>query len=253
MSNIFYTNGDSPEMIRAFEQAQKTFKYFWREVSWEARRIVPALDMAYAKVAFVQETQNPASPRVEYMWVSDIGFDGDTISGILINSPGIVNHVEKGDYIEAPLNRLSDWLFASDDVAYGGFTIQVLRSGMNEEEREEHDDAWGLDFGDPGTVLLVRNQEERPDALIEHPMSINMKGSLADFLKHNPQELNNSNEDGYTLLHRESIAGNKSSVEVLLEMGADTKAATRTGKTALDFARQLNWDHLIPLLETSQH
>jgi ankyrin repeat protein len=55
------------------------------------------------------------------------------------------------------------------------------------------------------------------------------------------------------LLHRESIAGNKSSVEVLLEMGADTKAATRTGKTALDFARQLNWDHLIPLLETSQH
>lgn len=249
MSNIFYTNGDSPEMIRAFEQAQATFKYFWREISWEARRIIPALDMAYVKIAFVQETHNPSCPKVEYMWVSDIDFDGDTISGILINSPGIVNHVEKGDYVEAPLNRLSDWLFASDDTAYGGFTIQVLRAQMDEDEREEHDDAWGLDFGEPDEVLLVRNQAEQPETLVEHPMSINMKDSLIEFLKNNPQEAGNADENGYTLLHKESIAGNKSSVEVLLHMGADKKITTRTGKTALDFARQLNWEHLIPLLE----
>lgn len=248
-NNILYTNGDSPQMIQAFTKAQQTFKYFWRELSWEARRIVPALDMAYAKIAFVQETSDPAKPLVEYMWVDEISFDGDTIRGILINNPGIVNNVANGDYIEAPLGRLSDWLFASDDVPYGGFTIQVLRAGMDEEQREDHDDAWGMDFGDPATVFVVRDQEPQPEKQVEHPMSINMQQSLAGFLQNNPAEINRADEQGYTLLHREAIAGNRSSVEVLLQAGADKNARTVSGKTALDFARRLQWGHIIPLLE----
>ncbi|WP_429827641.1 DUF2314 domain-containing protein, partial [Campylobacter concisus] len=28
-------------MQRAFEQARESFKYFWRELYWERRRIVP--------------------------------------------------------------------------------------------------------------------------------------------------------------------------------------------------------------------
>lgn len=247
--NILYTNGDSPQMIQAFTKAQQTFKYFWRELSWEARRIVPALDMAYVKIAFVQETTDPAKPLVEYMWVDEISFDGNTIYGTLINKPGIVDNVANGDCIEAPLSRLSDWIFTCDNVPYGGFTIQVLRARMDEEQREDHDDAWGMDFGDPSTVFVVRNREPQPENQLEHPMSINMKQSLAEFLQNNPAEINGADEDGYTLLHREAIAGNRSSVEVLLQAGADRDAKTVSGKTALDFARCLQWEHIISQLE----
>jgi hypothetical protein len=35
-----------PEMQRAYESARATFRFFWRELAWERRRIVPALDLA---------------------------------------------------------------------------------------------------------------------------------------------------------------------------------------------------------------
>jgi len=39
-------DGDDPAMQQAYEAAQQSFKYFWRELSWEQRRIVPGVDMA---------------------------------------------------------------------------------------------------------------------------------------------------------------------------------------------------------------
>ena len=40
---------ESPEMISAFNKAQETFKYFWRELSWEYRRIIcySQVEMSY--------------------------------------------------------------------------------------------------------------------------------------------------------------------------------------------------------------
>jgi ankyrin repeat protein len=75
-----------------------------------------------------------------------------------------------------------------------------------------------------------------------------MKESLVDFIKNNPDEVTNQDQLGYTFLHRETIAGNSTSVEILIAAGADINAKTIHGKTALDFAKQLNWEHLIPLL-----
>ncbi|MGB1219168.1 MAG: DUF2314 domain-containing protein, partial [Flavobacteriales bacterium] len=38
---IFYAQQDE-KMKEAYIQAQQTFKFFWRELYWEYRRIVPA-------------------------------------------------------------------------------------------------------------------------------------------------------------------------------------------------------------------
>jgi uncharacterized protein YegJ (DUF2314 family) len=246
---IFYAKGDSPQMIAAFEKAQKTFKYFWRELSWEARRIVPALDLACVKVIFSQETANSPEPIVEHMWINDIDFDGDVISGTLINDPDALTNVKNGDFIEVPLSQISDWLFSIQGKTYGGFTIHAMRANMSKKELKEHDKAWGLDFGDFNEILLVYDQKKHPENLIEHPMCINMGDSLKKFLKENPKELTNKDEKGFTMLHREALAGNKTSVEILLESGADKQAKTHNGCTALDFAKSLEWSHIIPILQ----
>ncbi|WP_339070949.1 DUF2314 domain-containing protein [Chitinophaga sp. 212800008-4] len=248
-NKIFYAEASDEGMERAFEKARETFKYFWRESSWEQHRIVPALGMAAVKIAFSQETDDPGKPIVEHMWVNEVGFDGDNIFGVLINSPNDLTNVREGDHIAVPLYQLSDWLFTTMHKTFGGFTIHYLRSQMDDAERKEHDEAWGLDFGDFNNIEVVTKQGEHPEYLVEHPMSINMKDKLKEFLTAHPAEINAANEDGYTFLHRETIAGNKSSVEALLEAGADRQAVTRAGKTALDFARQLKWEHLIPVLE----
>ena len=246
---IFFADGASPKMIEAVKNAQKTFKYFWRELSWEYKRIVPALNAACVKVAFTQETKNPI---VEHMWINEVMFDGNNVTGVLINTPNALTNISNGDTVNVPLNQISDWLFTTgtpNPKAYGGFTIQVMRSEMTDQEREEHDNAWGLDFGDYNEVLLVYQQKENPENLIEHPMSKNMGDDLIKFLKEYPDEITNTDENGLTLLHRETIAGNLTSVEALLSAGADKNAKTNKGETALELAKKVNWEHIIPILE----
>lgn len=263
---IFWADGDSPKMIEAFKNAQKTFKYFWRELSWEYRRIVPALSVAYVKVAFSQQVEENDKPIVEHMWINEISFDGNNISGILLNTPNELTNVSKDDFVNIPLTQISDWLFAITESkpksglsnffsstpkpkTYGGFTIQAMRSEMSGQERNEHDNAWGLDFGDFNEVLLVSGQKEKPENLIEHPMSRNMREKLVEFLKENPAEITNTDENGMTLFHKETIAGNLTSIEVLLSLGVDKNIKTNQEETALEIAKKLNWEHLIPILE----
>lgn len=262
---IFWADGDSPAMIEAFKNAQKTFKYFWRELSWESRRIVPALNVACVKVAFNQHVEETQKVKVEHMWINDISFDCQYISGVLVNNPEELTNVSNGDFVKVTLEQISDWLFSVTEsksksgfsklfssspksTAYGGFTIQAMRSTMSSKERKEHDNAWGLDFGDYNEVLLVREQKEKPENLIEHPMSKNMGDKLIDFLKAHPNEISEADEGGFTLLHKETIAGNLTSIEVLLSLGADKNVKTNNGMTALDFAKKMKWEHIISVL-----
>ena len=51
-SIVYGVDQENELMNHAFEQARSTFKYFWRELYWENRRIIPALDFAMVKVPF---------------------------------------------------------------------------------------------------------------------------------------------------------------------------------------------------------
>lgn len=268
-NSFIFTDGTDPKMIEAYKKAQDTFKYFWREQSWEYRRIIPGLNLACVKAAFSQEDPETGKNIVEHMWINDIDFDGDHVKGYLINEPNDLTNLQPGDYFEIPLNEISDWLFAITPSvkkptglsklfsssqepipkAYGGFTIQKMRADMPEDKRQEHDDAWQLDFGDFNDIEVVHEQKEKPENLIEHPMSRNMKEDFVKFLQEYPNELTNTDDNGLSLLHRETIAGNLSSVEVILEAGGDRNLQSQNGKTALDYAKQLQWEHLIPVLE----
>ncbi len=267
-SPVFFADGSSTKMINAYKKAQETFKYFWREQSWEYRRIVPGLTVSCVKVAFTQEKPGSSELMVEHMWINEIDFDGDHIRGVLINQPNDITHIQVGDPVEVPLEEISDWLFAiypskqpkglsklfsSSPLpkAYGGFTIQVMREEMSKSDRKAHDNAWGLDFGDYNDIQVVNEQKLHPENLIEHPMSKNMKEKLIEFIQQYPSELTHTDEKGYTILHKETIAGNLTSVDVLLKAGADKNVKTQSGKTALDFARQMKWEHIIPMLESN--
>ncbi|WP_286941433.1 YegJ family protein, partial [Acinetobacter sp. UBA6526] len=176
--NTIFSN-ESHEMISAFNKAQETFKYFWRELSWEYRRIIPAFDLAYVKCAFIQEHSNSSdSPLIEYMWISQIDFDGTTISGQLMNQPNYIDNVQAGEIIEQPFEVIVDWMFLTQDQVYGGFTIQEYRKQLNDSERKEYDASWGINFGDPNNILFVYDQEEHPENLIEHPMCEKMLDSF---------------------------------------------------------------------------
>ncbi len=246
--DVFYTK-QNELMIAASKEARENFKYFWRELHWEYRRIIPGLTFAMVKIPFEQKFAENEDPIVEQMWINNIDFDGETISGELVNEPHQLNNVSKGDLVRRKVNEIGDWMFAMQGKIYGGFTIQTMRSYMSDRERKEHDKAWRLDFGDPSEVLLAFEQDKEPENLIEHPMSRNMTEKYGDFLKENPKELESHDEHGLFYLHREAIAGNKRCIEILFEFGVDKNQKSKSGKTALDYAKQMNWEHIIPILQ----
>ncbi|WP_217550983.1 DUF2314 domain-containing protein, partial [Pantoea sp. GbtcB22] len=84
-------------------------------------------------------------------------------------------------------NQISDWMYVIEGEVYGAFTVNLLRSRMGRREREEHDNAWGLSFGDPRKIRFVAgNDSNDPSALGEHPMSEGMAESLRERLAEDP-------------------------------------------------------------------
>jgi uncharacterized protein YegJ (DUF2314 family) len=262
-SRVFLSEGDDPEMHRASERARADFRYFWREVAWERRRIIPALDLATVKAPFSDgDRAEPTgdAPDVEHMWLGEVDFDGEVVGGVLLNSPNWLKTVKQGDPARIPIGEIGDWMYVIDGKVFGAYTVNLLRSRMGRRERQEHDDAWGLDFGDPSRIRvapepgkgggLLRNWfGSRQEDVREHPMSESMASALKDQLAENPSLVSSRDERGWTLLHQEAMAGSTATVKVLLEAGADPNAVTDRGMTPLRLAESLGWDRVAALLK----
>lgn len=253
-SPVFAFASDDPAMRAASEQARATFKYFWRELSWEYRRIVPALDLAAVKAAFRDPGGDP--DQVEHMWLGEVEFDGDVIGATLLNEPHGLESVHEGDRVSLRLDELEDWMLACQGKVCGAFTVQVIRQSMKPAERREHDEAWGFDFGDfakprlmPSSTGPRKGAPASADPEAEHRMSENMAADLGAAIDQNPDGfLRSSSHGGLTTLHSLALAGSAACVRVLLAKGADRQAKTDRGRTALDLARLMGWPRVVELL-----
>ncbi|VTU02403.1 ankyrin : Ankyrin repeat protein OS=Rhodopirellula baltica SH28 GN=RBSH_01420 PE=4 SV=1: DUF2314: Ank_2 [Gemmataceae bacterium] len=245
-STVFNFDGDDPEMLEAYEKARATFRYLWRELTWEYRRIIPALGASAVKAPFSDgPPRGKAKPVVEQMWFGDVFFDGRLVSGTLLNTPNKLRSVRAGDRVSRPLSEISDWLFSYGDEPFGGFTVGVMRSRMSPRERQSHDAAWGMKFGDPANVRVLPDSQSEDE---EHPMSENMGPSLKEHLKKDPTGLLSPDENGWTTLHSMALGGSYAAVKILLEFGADPNAPTGNGMTPLQLARCLGWEKVAALL-----
>jgi uncharacterized protein YegJ (DUF2314 family) len=276
-NQIFKSPGDDAEMEQAAAKARQTFRYFWREMAWEQRRIVPGLDLAAVKASFSDPPElrkkKPGDLDVEHMWLVEVEFDGKKIQGTLINSPHSLKSIQEGDRLSFSGKQLFDWMYVIEGKVYGGFTVDVIRSRMAKGERQQHDQAWGFDFGEVGIVNLVppgyigdpapkkkgfaslfggakaTSQDYAKVSATEHPMSANMRSSLEETLTKNPQMIHEADDRGYSFLHQFSLAGSWDGVDVCLSHGADPKKAAPNGMTPFALAKSLGWKRVMERLQ----
>ena len=240
-SPVFYAKPDDPGMVAAVTGAALSFKYLWRELTWEHRRIVPALELSAIKAAFNDPGSTP--DMAEHMWLSNLEFDGEFITATLMNSPNGLSSVKAGDRVKLKKDQIEDWMYVMNGHVFGGFTIQVLRAGMSDSERREHDAAWGFEFAEPERVDLVPGD---PDA--EHPMSENMASGFANVIDANREAFFELGPDGLNTLHSLALGGSAACVKVLLEAGADPSVKTANGKSARELAEFMGWPRVVALL-----
>lgn len=267
MAKVTVHKDDDPSLEEATKRAKATFRYFWRELSWEYRRIIPGLDLAAFKAAFTDDDQT--SPEI--MWVNEVDFDGYTLSGRLLNQPNWLKSIQEGDEVKIPRKALVDWMYAIQGKPYGGFTVHAIRKQLSKSDRKQHDDAWGFDFGNPDQVHMVppewydQSNEKKgflgklfrgtPEPLTddvlqahEHPMAANMEDSLKEFAEGNPEAIHEIGDNGLNMLHQLALAGTATGLKALLDVGADVHAKSKRGHTALEFAKSMGWKRAAKLL-----
>lgn len=117
---LSYRAEDDPEMLAAIAGAQKTLPMFWDK---KASALNP--DDYTIKVKITD------GENVEHFWLFGPQLDGDFVTGVLDNDPGIVKTVKLGEKIRAPLSDVSDWMYTEGDKMYGNYTGRVLAKPQN--------------------------------------------------------------------------------------------------------------------------
>jgi uncharacterized protein YegJ (DUF2314 family) len=242
-SQVFMFDNSDPEMRAAYARARDTFRLFWREVARDRRRIIPALNLAAVKAPFSDPKKRGAKgdPEVEHMWLSDVDYDGETVSGELVNAPNKLKTIKQGDTLSVPVGGLSDWMYVLNDIVFGGFSVNLLRARMSAKERKNHDAAWGLNFGDP-TAVRTSTEQER------HEIDVATIPTLREHLAQHPAAVSATGHFGWTLLHHKASIGSAEAVAVLLRAGADPHVMADDGVTPLQLARALGWEAVAELL-----
>ncbi len=72
-------------------------------------------------------------------------------------------------------------------------------------------------------------------------MCVNMLPKIEAQLQSDPGIARRTDEQGWTLLHREALAGNLGVVKLLVTAGADVSARTAKGQTARELAQKIGW------------
>jgi uncharacterized protein YegJ (DUF2314 family) len=252
---LFLSPSVDSEMDEASINARKSFKIFWRELSWEMRRIVPGHAINAVKRGFPTNKNQESNLSIEHMWVRDIEFDGQLLTGQLLNQPNEMEDLNQGDIVQFHYGEISDWMYLMDGEVYGAFTVNLLRSRMTNQELKQHDDAWRMDFGDPNDIYIAP-MLSLSDFLLtpsievaEHQMSQNMADKSEEGIRGMGQQINDLSIFGMTMLQFESLAGNLAQVKILIKYGADQKIKNVNGQTAKDLAEMFNWIEILAVLK----
>lgn len=111
---------DNAPLLLARNAARESLGHFWSAQRKGGR----ASDFSL-KVTF-----DTPQGQQEHIWTNAIQRDGDTITGVIANTPLNVPSLRPGQRVIIDPARIYDWAYTRDGKLYGHFTSRVLLDGM---------------------------------------------------------------------------------------------------------------------------
>jgi uncharacterized protein YegJ (DUF2314 family) len=127
--DIIHIGDDDPGMLAATKKARSTVSEFVKALA-----APKPIQTAFAVKLRVSDGTN-----TEYMWITDISFDGRAFRGRLGNRPYAVAGVTESDELSVEAGEISDWMYVEDGRLVGGYTMRVLRNSVSPEARARLD------------------------------------------------------------------------------------------------------------------
>ena len=122
---VVKVESDDREMQKATEDARQSVEHFIAAL----QNPKPSQTYLGIKATFVE------GDVVEFMWLSDVTYDGDIFVGTVANNPQDLKKVKLMDRHEVSPSDIQDWMIVDDGRLLGGYSMRVLAERMSDDER----------------------------------------------------------------------------------------------------------------------
>ena len=118
---------DKDKMELAIEQANNSFGDFL--ASFQNPQIGDS--------AFFLKVRIEDENGIEHFWLGNLTLDAEPFMGIIENDPGVVKNVVVGQTYKFYKKDISDWMYFSNGVMQGNYTLKVLLESMPKEKADD--------------------------------------------------------------------------------------------------------------------
>jgi uncharacterized protein YegJ (DUF2314 family) len=114
------------EMQAAVAAARNSLNQFWATQEHPGPK-----ERGFAlKVAIID------GDKEEHFWLTDVKRDAQTISGVIDNTPALVENVKAGERVEFTEDQIADWVFMRNGKMVGNETMRPLLKRMKPAQAE---------------------------------------------------------------------------------------------------------------------
>src|SRR5688572_22602932 len=114
------------EIQAAIMKARNTLNQFWNTQAHPGPK-----ERGFAlKVAIID------GDKEEHFWLTDVKRDARLISGVVDNTPALVENVKAGDRVEFTEDQITDWVFMRNGKMVGNETMRPLLKRMKLDQAE---------------------------------------------------------------------------------------------------------------------
>jgi uncharacterized protein YegJ (DUF2314 family) len=133
--STFHTASNNSEIAEITLHARDTFPFFFRHL------MRPGIGERDFRVKYPFQADSGSGFLREHLWLGDIRREGESYTGVALNTPFYVSGLSKGDRTAFNTGEITDWMYIRKGKITGGRSIKYLLEQIPAAERNAEEQA----------------------------------------------------------------------------------------------------------------